>query len=304
MVTVGSVFVDVKGCPDEALAPGGRTVGHVIQSHGGVARNIAEDMANCGADSRFVGLVDDSGIGGDVRRRLSDRGVDVRFLRTVPGGMGLWLAVFDEKGDVAAAISQRPDLRALDDILDECGPEIFADAEGLLLELDLEEETLRRACALAEKGNVPIFAAVSNMTLARAHRAFLPRLSCFVCNRQEYGILFPGEDTALPPADLALRLMERIRAEGLRAMVVTLGADGAVWASGAGETGYVPPEEVAVTDTTGAGDAFFAGVSLALTRGEGLPAACRFGTALAARVLRTLENVCPPMDPADLGLGR
>ena len=46
IVVIGAVFVDIKGHPLMQYIPTGRNVGRVLQVHGGVARNIAEDIAN------------------------------------------------------------------------------------------------------------------------------------------------------------------------------------------------------------------------------------------------------------------
>ena len=55
-------------------------------------------------------------------------------------------------------------------------------------------------------------------------------------------------------------------------------------------------------DTTGAGDAFCAGVSIGLTYGKTLPEAIEIGSVLAASVITSSENVCPRFRPAELGL--
>ena len=57
-----------------------------------------------------------------------------------------------------------------------------------------------------------------------------------------------------------------------------------------------------VKDTTGAGDAFSAGVAIGLTYGQSLAQACEIGTHLAASVIVTSENVCPRFMPRELGL--
>ena len=46
IVVVGAVFVDVKGFPDEKYIPAGRNAGKIEIVHGGVGRNVAEDIAN------------------------------------------------------------------------------------------------------------------------------------------------------------------------------------------------------------------------------------------------------------------
>lgn len=294
MVVIGSVFVDVKGYPTEEYIPGGRNAGRVEQVHGGVARNIAEDIALVQEPVAFVSLVDETGAGTDVIERLRRSGVETKFIRRTPDGMGTWLAVFDHHNEVAAAISKRPDLLPIGEILDDCGDEIFAAAGSVLLELDLEPETVAKVYALAEKHGVPVYAAVSNIRIALQNRSYLPKTACFVCNEQEADILFPGKLAGLSPEKLAPALQAVMGTQGMERIVVTLAEQGAVYAS-AEVCGRIPAERVFVKDTTGAGDAFFAGVSVGLTRGASLKKACEIGTLLAARVISTTENVCPPM---------
>ncbi len=294
MVVIGSVFVDVKGYPIEEYIPGGRNAGRVEQVHGGVARNIAEDIAHVGEPVTFVSLVDETGAGTDVIDRLRAGGAETKYIRRTPDGMGTWLAVFDHHNEVAAAISKRPDLLPIGSILDDCGDEIFANADSALLELDLEPETVEKVYRLAEKHGVPVYAAVSNMRIALQNRAYLPKTACFVCNEQEADILFPGKLTGLSADTLAPALQTVMGTLGMDAIVVTLAEQGAVYAS-AEACGRVPAEQVAVMDTAGAGDAFFAGVSVGLSRGASLKRACEIGTLLAAKVISTTENVCPTM---------
>ena len=85
-------------------------------------------------------------------------------------------------------------------------------------------------------------------------------------------------------------------------MVVTMGAQGAVYAMQDGSCGICPAMKVDVKDTTGAGDAFFAGTVIGLTYGKTLPEACEIGSRLAASVICTAENVCPRFRPLEFGL--
>ena len=80
------------------------------------------------------------------------------------------------------------------------------------------------------------------------------------------------------------------------------GGEGAVYASREGENGTVPAVNVDIVDTTGCGDAFFAGVCIGLSYGKNLENACQIGTRLASSVIATRENVCPRFLPAEFGL--
>ena len=85
-------------------------------------------------------------------------------------------------------------------------------------------------------------------------------------------------------------------------MVVTMGAEGAIYADKHGNKGICPARKVQVKDTTGAGDAFCAGVSIGLTYGKTMPEAIEIGSYLAASVITSSENVCPRFLPEELGL--
>ena len=133
IVVIGSVFVDIKGYPLSTFVPTGRNAGRIVQVHGGVSRNIAEDIANVELRPTFVSLVDESGIGQDIIRNLKAHRVNTDYIRCCPDGFGTWLAVFDQNGDVAASISQRPDLSPIGDILAVHGDEIFSGADSIVV---------------------------------------------------------------------------------------------------------------------------------------------------------------------------
>ena len=302
VVVIGSVFVDIKGYPLDTFEPTGRNAGRMEEMHGGVARNMVEDIANAQLRPIFLGLVDESGAGMSVVKHLREQKVNVDYMRAAPDGMGTWLAIFDPEGDVFASVSKRPNLTPIADILDEQGDEIFQKADSILLEMDLEDKVLYKALELAEKYSVPVYAAVSNMTVALQRRDLLRRLDCFVCNQQEAGILFVEDFSSKKPRELREILAARVEAAEIKAMVITMGGQGAVYAARGGESGVVPPKKVAVMDTTGAGDAFMAGVTIGLTYGKSLREACGIGTTLAAAVISSLSNVCPLFRPRELGL--
>lgn len=293
IVVIGDVFIDVKGYSTAPFIPGGRNAGVIQQIHGGVGRNVVEDIANIELKPTFVSLVDDDAMGDDVIRKLERHKVDTRYMRKVKNGMGTWLAVFDQDGDVVASISKRPDHRPIEQILDEHGDEIFQDADSIVIEIDIDKEIVKKTFHYAEKYGKKVYALVSNMTIAIERRDFLRRTACFVCNQQEAGILFSENYDGLSPDEMLPILRDKIRGAQIRRMVVTMGAQGAVFATLDGEDGYCPAKKVDVKDTTGAGDAFFAGAVIGQTYGKTMMESCEIGTRLAASVITTGENVCP-----------
>ena len=302
IIVIGASFVDIKGHPHGRYIKAGRNAGKVIEVHGGVARNIAEDIANVGLHPTFLSVVDQGGTSNDILDRLERQGCDVSHVCRAEDGLGMWLAVFDHTGDLVASISRRPNLMPLADVLDEVGDEVFSEADAVAIELDLEAELLERVIALAERHDKPVFCAVSNMSIASERRDLLQKVDCLVCNEQEAEILFSEEFGHATPDELSERLFEKVRQARIDAMVVTLGARGSVYASSDGQRGVCPPQRATVVDTTGAGDSFFAGVTVGLTYGKGLAEACGIGTRLASSVIATKDNVCPRFLPAEFGI--
>ena len=302
IVVFGAVFVDIKGYPDNKFIPGGRNVGRVIQTHGGVSRNVAEDIANVGLRPTFVSVVDDNGTGEDVVGHLHRQHVNTDYILRHPDGMGTWLATFDHCGDVVASISKRPDLSPLIRIVEEHGDELISGADSVVVEMDLDPDLLDRIFFLAEKYSKKVYAVVSNMGIAMERCGLLRKTACIVCNVQEAGMLFSEDYTGVSAEELRIILSDRIERSGIPRMIITLGEDGAVYAETGGNSGICCSTKVDVLDTTGAGDAFFAGVTIGLTYGKTLAESCEIGTRLACSVIVTRESVCPRFLPEEFGL--
>ena len=302
MVVVGNVFVDIKGFPESKYIPAGRNSGWVEFVHGGVGRNVVEDIANVELRPRFVSMVDDTAQGEDVIRKLQRHKVDTRFVPRVPDGMGVWLAIHDASGDIASSISKRPNMDAMVELLEEHGDEIFADADSVVVEIDMDKEVIKQVFRFAQRYGKRVYAVVANMSIATQRRDFLQSTDCFVCNVQEAGILFAAEFEGLTPEEMSRELLERVTSARIPSMVVTMGSRGAVFASLQGDCGICPAQTVHVRDTAGAGDAFFAGVAIGLTYGKSLMESCEIGSRLASSVITVSENTCPRFLPEELGL--
>ena len=287
MLVIGAIFVDVKGFAREPYMPEGRNVGDVQVVAGGVCRNVAENLTKLGQPVEFVSMVDDNALGREVRDNLRALGVDDTHVLSARGGMGMWLAILDEKGDLAGSISRQPDFLPLQDHLEARGDEIVSRCDGIVLEFDMNEAIAEKVMALAAKYGKPVYSIVGNMGVILKHTDYLERVACFICNEMEAGRLFERDLTRIPPEEMLAVLKEQSAARRIPSMVITMGAQGSVYVDNrAGECGVCPAPHVDVVDTTGAGDAFFSAAVAALMRGEPLSQAVALGTALAAKALQ------------------
>ena len=302
IVVIGSAFMDVKGFPFDDYLPTGRNAGRVEYVHGGVARNVAEDIANVELRPIYLGIVDDTPLGAAVLEKLKNHKVNCDYMLTIPDGMGTWLAVFDNNGDVAGSISKRPNMMPITGMLDQKGDEIFAQAESVVFEVDLDKEIIKRVLKLAEKHGTKVYGLVSNMNIAVQRRDFLQKFDCFICNQLEAGQLFVDDYSDKTPEEMRDILADKIDRANIPSMVVTMGGQGAVYADLNGNKGICPAKKVIVKDTTGAGDAFCSGVVIGLTYGKSMAEAIEIGSTLAASVIVSSDNVCPRFLPEEFGL--
>lgn len=189
IVVIGATFVDIKGYPLEVYVPNGRNAGTVMEVHGGVCRNVAEDIANVELKPTFVSIVDNSGTSTDVVNKLIRHKINTKYIRRVEGGLGTWLAIFSNDGDVIASISRRPDLSEVSNILTEQGDEIIGNADSVVVEIDMDSSILKQIFELAEKYDKEVYAVVSNMSIAMQRRDLLKRTGVIVCNEDRKSVV-------------------------------------------------------------------------------------------------------------------
>ena len=299
-VVIGVIFLDIKGFPYGRYDAVGTNLGNVVMTHGGVARNVATDLRNLGADVSFVTMFDEGALGVESRKRLSDAGVRTDHAVTLPEkGMGMWLAVFNEKGDLAGSVSRMPDVKPLEAVVNAKGDEIIRDADFVVLEADTSEAIAERVLQTAEARKKPVYVVVANMSVILQRPELMAKTDCVIMNNIEAGRLFGLALRDLSPEDTLTLVRKAARDARLRAVVVTMGAAGAVFADFAsGDSGFVPSVPCPVADTTGAGDAFFSAVVTGLSRGMSLRDAVRCGAKLASLTIASEESVCPRVGEA------
>lgn len=271
IAVVGSCNVDFV-IPVSALPGPGETVlgGDHLRTPGGKGANQSVAAARLGSEVAFVGRVGDDELATTITSALTEAGVNLSCLGCVPDTpSGIALITVAEGGENTIAVSPGANARlGVDDIEDASG--LLAEAEVTLVQLEIALEVVEAAVSLA-RGKV-----VLNPAPARRLPAeLLAKVDVLVPNRSELAMLAgkPEPSTVEEAADLARSLA------GPRAIVVTLGADGALVVSDE-HTTHVPPIAVDAVDATGAGDAFCGALADGLSRGQSLDAA----TAWAVRV--------------------
>jgi pseudouridine kinase len=293
VVVIGTVFIDCKGFAKQCYNPVGRNLGSIHFVHGGVGRNVAENLANLQVPNTFISSVDKTAIGEEVIIRLQKAGIDTRFMAKIDRGMGFWLAVLDEKGDLAGSVSQMPQLIFLEDVIRQEGRAIVQNAAHIILELDLNAIITQTVIDFAKEYGRPVYGIPGNLDVISANPRILQDLECFICNDIEaerlLGVTLRDRDIE----EIQKKLESFARITGFGSMVITLGSRGSIYFDARnGYSGFQPVYSIKMVDSSGAGDAFFSGTVMGLIRRYPLAKAVCYGTKVAAWTIEASENIC------------
>ena len=262
--------------------PGETVTDAVLSTHnGGKGANQAAAAALLGASVAFLGRVGDDGFGGPLVEALADKGVDTALIEEAPGSStGTAFITVTEDGENAITVAPGANRRLTPEDVDAARGAI-GEAAVLVAQMEVPRETVARAVEVA--GEVGTRAILNLAPPFEIPGPVLEGLNVLVVNEHEAAFLL-GE--GVEGVEGALAAAPRLVSLGPASAVVTVGADGAVFAGG-GSAGHVPAPEAEVVDPTGAGDAFVGALAVRIARGDSLEVAAAYAVrAGAAAVTR------------------
>ena len=267
-----SLWLRVDRVPKE-----GETVlgwGYEEPLDGGKATNQAVAAAKLGVPVSFVSMFGDDERGERIRRYLLDEGVDLSYAVIVHGPTDVGFNMLPKSG-VPAIVTASDKSCLLDKATVELAAPALRAASCVLAQLEAPPEVALAAFDIAHASGA--LTVMNPAPAADLDDDLLALTDVLVPNEHEAAALV-GHDA--PFAVLAVELQ---RESGVRAVIVTAGADGAFLASRDGGVNHVPAPSVEAVDTTGAGDAFIGALASRLHEGRSLLEAVRFSVLYAAR---------------------
>jgi pseudouridine kinase len=289
VVCIGGANMDIKCRVAGRTVMGSSNPGAIMQSPGGVARNIAHNLALLGVDTALIGAVGRDDAGERLLAATAAAGVDTQGVLRGTGATGSYSAVLDARGQLILGVAAMGILQRLTPRRLAAERARLAGADLLLADSNLRIDTLDWLIGFAaERGRRLALETVSvpkGSRLKRLLAAGRPLFALF-CNRAEAAAL-TGR-SSLPAA--ATRLHE----QGVRHVGIGLGRRGMFVSDGPTQR-TVPALPARVVEVTGAGDAAVAGTLYGLLRGHDLAAAARYGQAASALTLACDLSVNPTL---------
>lgn len=292
VLVIGSSGIDVKGRPVQEINWGTPNLGRVRRSVGGVARNIAENLARLEVPTVLLTAVGKDPAGKRVIRACERVGMDCNYVRYIPGcPTGTYMALLKPDGQLHAAISDFEVISYIDSdyILEH--EYLIEDAEMVVLDATLSPDTLDTIFDVADRCDVRVAADPTTPFLAGRLCPHIGQLFLLVPNANEVTPLC-GIDAPLDNHDLAYQAVRDLVAKGAEIAVVTLGEDGLVYADGNGG-GHLRAIHTKVVDSTGAGDAFCAAAIFGILNEVPVDEAMRLGITAASLTLESRHTVLP-----------
>jgi ribokinase len=278
-LVLGDVMLDVVAHLSGPLAPGSDSHAVIRFRGGGSAANTAAWLAAAGAEPLLAGRVGDDERGRSVRDELRAAGVEAPLGIDPELPTGTCIVLVGPDGERTMA----PDAGANDALSDTDVPDELLAAAGHLHVAGY---------ALLRSGSRPAARAAISRALERGMSVSVDPSSAallspeFLDHAAGAGLLLPNvEEARMLSGEHDPERAGRALAARFDEVVVTLGAEGALWTDGRESVRCDAVPVDAVVDSTGAGDAFAAGLLAARTNGAAPDEAMAAGARLAARAV-------------------
>lgn len=296
-LVVGAAGLDTKGRSEGPLRMGTSNPGSIRTSVGGVARNVAENLARLGERAILLSVVGADRSGRRVREQAAEAGVNVDYLIESPDHhTGAYLALFDQTGDFSISIDDMEVLSAITPSVIYSRRGLFRDASMVVMDANLSPPAIDSLIHQATKYSVPVSADPTSASLAERIRPHLSSLFMVTPDLPEAEVLC-GRPLANARGQ-GIAAAKQLVTMGVGVAIVTLAELGVCYATPE-VSGHVPAVKTEVMNRTGAGDALTAGVVFGLLNDFSIDEAVRLGASAAALTLQCYESVCP-----DLSLDR
>lgn len=279
IAVVGGANVDIHGLPSQELRMSDSNPGTVSVSPGGVARNIAENLARLGADSRLLTAIGDDQYGQLLLQHGRDAGIDMRHVTTFDSSpTSTYLSILDGSGDMHVGVSDMT-------IMDSFGPDQLRNHESqfkgaalIIADTNLGDSAL--AWLSDSFGDATLFVDTVSTTKALRITPYLHTVHT----------LKPGLAEAEAIAKTKAKSVRQLpklagwfHNKGVQRIFISLGDKGVFYsANGTQGIAKLPPVKRLLKNAGGAGDAFLAGLAYSWIEEWSLEKSVQFGLAAAS----------------------
>ena len=286
ITVIGGAAADLKAFSPNKLQPGTSNIGSFSESLGGVAFNIARNLALLKEEIFFI-----STAGNDTYGKLIQdecKKLNISFCN-IPSKKptAVYNAIFTNEGELFAGISAM-------DIFDSITPEKiknlepeFKKSKMVICDTNISEKTLETVALICNQNNIPFSADPTEKDKSYKLKKILPYTDYIFPNEEELEEL---ANIKITNPDDKIKAGKKLIASGCKNVIVTCGEEGALFIS-QNETISKKSPKILPRDITGAGDALLACFLKSILDGESNTSALKAGIASAIATIKVYESV-------------
>ena len=280
-LVIGSINFDIL-IKQERLPRIGETLQatEAVTCPGGKGANQAVQIARLGGKVGFFGALGSDIFGPKLKEALELNGVDTDLLLIKGGSSGLGLVNYIDDGQLVSTIVKGANYKITTGDVDKIQYEI-SKAAFVILQNEIPETINARVIDTAGRGEARIV--LNAAPIRPIEDCILKAVDYLVLNEVEASCCLGGHIGSL---DDAVRAGSDFAAEHNLSVIITMGALGSVALEGS-EAFIIPPVNVQVTETTGAGDSYIGALTYYLHQGVSLEEACRFANCAASITIQS-----------------
>ncbi len=294
VLVIGAAGIDIVGKLEGELHQGSSNPARIRTTFGGVARNVAENLARLGQGVTLITAVGEDEDGERLIKNAQLAGVNTEYIvrcKNCPTGM--YMGILNEQAEILFALDSMEVIHQITPAEIRKYSKLIKDASIVFVDMNLVPETLKVIFSLAKRYRVPVCADPTSMHLASRLIPFLNQTFLITPNFAEARFL-AGQTKSSSSRRQALIIAKMLVSQGVDIVIITLAEQGLCYASS--ETnGYIPAIRTEISDPTGAGDALTAAVLFALLNDMPLDDALRLGVSAATLTLQYPGAVVPDL---------
>ncbi len=284
IVTIGGTNMDIAGTALTELRLQDSNLGKIKCSAGGVARNIAQNIAMLGQESHLISVVGDDTSGVSLLETTRLAGVKIeQCYKLANQTTSTYLSLHNHSGEMVVAINDMDILQCLTPELLVSRLDFIQHSDVLVLDCNLSETTL--AWLFTHCGHLPIFVDPVSTFKAMKIKPYLHKIHTLKPNRMEAEIL--SGITIEQPED-RVKVANWFHSQGLQRLVMSLGADGVFYSEKDGFADTMAAFKTDIVNVTGAGDAMMAGLACCYLENWSFSASVRYAQACSAMALASV----------------
>jgi ribokinase len=258
---------------------------------GGKGANQAVQCAKLGLNTYMVGKVGNDYFGEVLKQNLTKYGVDTTYISTVSTNTGIGVVNAIGDGSLVATIAKGANYSLTPNDIDQAET-IIANSKVVILQLEVPTEVVEYTIKKAKKYNCYVI--LNGAPASEISEEALKLVDCFVVNESEASFYAGKEVSSYQDAE---KVCELLHAKVGQHLIITLGAEGSLIFNGT-EKLYIPPNQVKVVETTGAGDSYIGAFAYGKISGMDLREAGNFASKVSSLTVLNIggQDAMPTID--------